>query len=180
MNTEKILDYYCGIERLKQTRRKGWEIHRVPNVESVADHVFGVMSLSLLFAAKRKMNIADVLVIGLIHEVCEIALGDITPHDGVSESDKQKAEESAARSFLEKIDPTGHYFELWMDFEHQRTPEGKLVKNVDRLEMVCQAFVYENRHDMRLDEFYEYVKKRVNDPELIAHVASVIEHREKK
>ena len=153
---DEIIEYYYTIIKLKKTIRKGWELRKIPNPESVADHVFGVTNLALLFAKKLNLDVEKTLTTALLHEVCECTVGDITPHDGVPSEEKSKLEEKAAFNILSKIDPTLYLFELWKDFEYERTNEGKLVKELDRLEMALQASDYQISTGTNLEEFFNF------------------------
>ncbi len=166
MNYKKIETIYNGINSLKKLIRKGWELKGVKNPESVADHVFGVSFLAICMAKEKGLDIEKIALISLLHEVCEIETGDITPHDGISEEQKQREEMASSENFLMSIDSSGYYFELWKDFEFQRTPEGRFVKDIDRLEMAFQASKYEGLSDKPLDEFYLYVENKLKDKDI--------------
>ncbi len=170
MDYSRIRTLYDGITELKQLLRTGWVDHGVTNPESVAEHCFGVGLLAALLAEGRELELEKVLLIALVHEVCEVRTGDLTPHSGVSAAEKQRREVEAAEELLGAIDPSGRLLELWKDFEFQRTAEGRFVKQIDRLEMVFQARVYEaqGRAEKALDQFYDYTEERLADPELKA------------
>ena len=178
MKTEDMLIYYKGVEALKRLVRKGWTLRGIPNPESVADHIFGVSSLAIYFGKERNLNMETLLITSIIHEACEIELGDITPYDGFSKEEKQKLETESATKFLLEVDSTGKLAELWKDFEYERTEEGRLVKDIDRLEMLLQAFMYENKLPKSLDEFYLYAEKTVNDPEMKTIVQEIMKMQE--
>ena len=47
--------------------------------------------------------------------------------------------------------------ELWEEYESCATPEAKLVKDFDKLEMILQAAEYEKESDVNLEEFFSSV-----------------------
>lgn len=52
------------------------------------------------------------------------------------------------------------FFEgLWLEYEEGVTPEARMVKDLDKLEMMQQALVYEKEHGVDLSEFYSSAKK---------------------
>ena len=51
--------------------------------------------------------------------------------------------------------------ELWEEYESCATPEAKLVKDFDKLEMILQAAEYENESDINLEEFFSSVMGRL-------------------
>lgn len=163
---EQFIDFYKQVLQLKKTVRKGWAERKVPEPESVAEHSFGVSILALFFSRDSGLDTEKLIKTALIHDLCEAITSDITPNDNVAPEEKQKREYDAAVSVLGQMDESGELIELWKDFEYERTPEGKLVKELDRLEMVMQALDYEYTNNMRLDEFYEFAGKKLNTPAL--------------
>ena len=165
---QQLLSLFSGIDTLKRLPRSGWVLHGVKNSESVGDHSFGVAAMALYIGRRRGMDLAKLLTMAILHEVCEIKVGDLTPHDKVPPEKKRELETNAAREFLAGIDESGELFELWLDFNERRTPEGSLINDLDRLEMFLQARAYEGQSEKPLDEFYGYVLERLQDPELLA------------
>jgi putative hydrolases of HD superfamily len=166
MEVDNIIKYYIQIAKLKKLIRKGWQLKNIPNPESVADHTFGVATLAFMIGKKLNLDVEKMVIMALIHEAAETIYGDITPHDGTSEDEKYKMEEHGSKEILSLISPNGELFDLWKDFELKRTVEGKIVKELDRLEMALQAFQYENDTNVPLDDFFEYVESRIETQEL--------------
>ncbi|KAJ1984850.1 hypothetical protein H4R34_000389 [Dimargaris verticillata] len=82
----------------------------------------------------------------LVHDLAESLVGDITPFDGVSEVDKHQREEMAmARicALLGDNPAATEMTELWHEYEACQTPEARLVKDLDKFEMIVQAYEYE-------------------------------------
>lgn len=177
LDMKEALAFFGGLDALKRLPRAGWVLRGVTNPESVAEHSFGVAALALYIGRKRGMDVGKLMTMATLHEVCEIKVGDLTPHDKVSETDKKQMESAAARAFLANIDKTGELFELWLDFDDGRTPEGRLIKDLDRVEMLLQAIAYEGQSEKPLDEFYPYVQARVKDPELLQLVNELVAYR---
>ncbi len=174
-NAKSLVKFYNNIMQLKKITRKGWVERNVPHPESAADHTFGVAILALLFSRHKKLNVEKAITTALIHDVCESLTGDITPNDNIPPREKQEKEYEATRKILGQIDDSGELFELWKDFEYERTPEGKLVKELDRLEMAMQAFHYEKEHHINLDEFYNFTAKNLTSPDLKKILREILE-----
>lgn len=60
------------------------------------------------------------------------------------------------------------YFEILKEHHENKTEEAKIFKQIDRLEMVMQALEYEkDGYDKnKLDEFWSYVEKSIDDSDL--------------
>lgn len=78
------------------------------------------------------------------------SVGDITPVENVPKHVKLELEEKAMDSFLnEMLGGEGNrqarerFRSLWEEYEARETPESKLVKDLDRLELALQAVEYE-------------------------------------
>ena len=165
--TDKLISLHRHIARLKTSPRRGWVRRGVSAPESVADHVFGTSMLALVAARELGLDQERVVITALIHELCEAIVGDIIPADGVPPEEKQKLEERAAAEVLAEIDESGELLELWRDFEHGRTPEGKLVKELDRLEMALQASDYEKRTGLDLSEFHRSARASIDHDDFV-------------
>lgn len=78
------------------------------------------------------------------------SVGDITPVEGVSAEVKHQLEQEAMRSFLDEMlgsegcrEARERIWSLWEEYEARETPEAKLVKDLDRVELILQAVEYE-------------------------------------
>lgn len=169
MNTP-FFEAITALEGLKKRLRAGWVKRGVTNAESVADHSWRAGLMAYLLAPegydKNKM-----LLMGCIHDLCEIYDEDYTPIDGISKEEKEKREKIAAEKFL-KLLPKKDYEEwksLWYEVEARETKESKFVKEVEVLEMVFQALEYEKSSNFEKDltEFLETSRKRITHPVLV-------------
>ena len=50
---------------------------------------------------------------------------------------------------------------MWREFEDHSSPEGQLVRDVDKLEMMVQCLRYELAGSRGLDEFWKAMDQRV-------------------
>lgn len=145
---------------LKVLPRSGWLQARIPaeGVESIASHSYG-MSLLLLYLApelsEQGLDVDRALRMALIHDLAESITGDRTPEDGVSPMDKYAEESAALDHILFEMDNRSELRDLWEEFETGETQEAQLVRRMDKLDMLVQAFLYEKKYKTRLDPFWE-------------------------
>lgn len=69
--------------------------------------------------------------------------------------------------------------DLWEDYEHGRTPEGRFMKEMDKFECLTQAFGYEQRtfgEKQGLEEFQGLTSK-INTPEALGWLKDLQEER---
>jgi len=122
--------------------------------------------------------------VGLVHDIAEAVVGDIVPsqYSGVSKEEKHKREVDALNSIasLFKSSPSfqREFKSLWYEYENGDTKEGELMKQLDRLEMVVQAYEYERDQRCRLDDFFNSTKDMFTHPEAYAIHQEIIRRRD--
>ena len=171
-------------QQLKLTPRTGWVNHGVDKPESIADHMYR-MSLMAMVAAKEMPGLDQnrCVKLALIHDLAEAIVGDITPHDPVSKEEKAKMEADAMAKIRDMLGDSlgGEEVEaLWHEYEDQVTDEAKLLKDLDKLEMIMQAGEYERAQGKNLSQFFESTAGRFTTPVGRAWEAEINARREKK
>ncbi len=166
-----LLQAYFELNHLKQLYRQGWLKRGIPKerCESVADHSFGVAILALWLGKSEypKLDLEKVLCMALLHDVGEVYAGDIVPSDGVNADEKYNLEQEAVHHILGKL-PDGDWFcQIWEEFEAGETPEARLVKQLDRLEMGLQAAIYRAQNLGDLLEFTQSARQALQDQVLL-------------
>ncbi|MBT3228889.1 MAG: HD domain-containing protein [Candidatus Marinimicrobia bacterium] len=148
------------IYQLKAIPRSGWLQSGIAEsgVESIAAHSYGMSILILHLRTvllSNGVNVERALSMALVHDIAESIVGDLTPHDGVPEATKYAAEASAINQIVNGVQEGDYFLDLWEDFEAVKSPEAKVVKRIDKLDMLIQAYLYEKKYKMRLDSFWE-------------------------
>ena len=134
--------------KLKNVLREGWKrLPLIEDIESVADHSWSLSILVLEFTPKE-FDLSKCLAMAVLHDVPEVLVGDITPHDGIDKAEKHRREEQASHSLL----PT-HLQEIWKEYAEALTPESKWVHLLDKVEMAIQALLYKKQYGANTDEF---------------------------
>lgn len=117
--------------------------------------------------------------------MAESLVGDITPVDGVSKTEKSRRE-TETMDYLCK-DLLGSYGggiaakgmrEVWQEYEDGVTEESKFVHDVDKMELLLQMLEYERAHEgkIELGEFC-WVAKRIVLPEVQAWADELLTER---
>ncbi|MEE2747196.1 MAG: HD domain-containing protein [Candidatus Thermoplasmatota archaeon] len=136
---------------LKEVARAGWVRAGVNNPESVAAHSWGMAMLATQLCPEE-LNLQRVLELCILHDVAEVLVGDITPHDDITSEEKHRLESDAIQSM--GIDAS----EIFNEYEMQLTPESKFVRYLDKLDMALQAEIYESQ-GLDLSEFKKAVEE---------------------
>lgn len=192
----EVIEFFLEIEKLKFLRRR-WGVRGVSEFdsESSADHAFRLTLMVWFFAKEQGLNVEKVIKMALIHDLCNIYLGETTPYDNVLtgdvEKDKQilaglpryskeekekmvgerrQKEEEAFEKLLKAL-PNNfrtEIKELWLDYEKARTPEGRLVRQLDRIEPLMQALDYKEKGYLEdLNVYWFQAKEWLDNKELI-------------
>jgi len=152
-----LLRAYVQWSQLKQLYRQGWLRRGIPpeRCESVAEHTFGVALLTLMLVDSCFPELDRELAVemALLHDLGEVYAGDVTPGDGVPSEEKHRRESASVVRVLAGLDHGEEYVALWEEYERGETPEARLVRQVDRLEMGMQAYLYEVQEGADLSEF---------------------------
>ncbi len=161
----RVLDAVSALKRLPRT---GWLLAGVTQPESVAEHSFGTALVAFVMANEinqapaahglvEGVDVGKVVQIALMHDLAEALLTDLPRRatELVGEAVKHAAEERALRQLLGETEQAEGYLALWQEYDSGSSPEARLVRDADKLEMVYQAYRYEVAGHRRLDEFWE-------------------------
>ncbi|MEK6938492.1 MAG: HD family hydrolase [Nanoarchaeota archaeon] len=168
--------------KLKHVLRTGWVNKNVPNSESVADHIYGVAILALIVPLPKGINRNKLVQMALVHDVAESFHGDPVWEKGkYSDWDKHKIkDEKETLAVKEMFKSIGRKKteQLALEFIQHQSPIAKFLKELDKLDMIIEALVYEERvHPERLDEFWENAEKYINDKNILRYFEALKKER---
>ena len=112
------------------------------------------------------LDTTKLLRMALTHDVCESIAGDITPHCTDKLHLKYEKEKAAMEQIRTMIgDPLGkELYELWKEYEDQESREAIYCKDIDKFEMVVQAYEYEKMHLKNCDDADKTQTDVTNEP----------------
>ena len=142
---------------LKNVLRTGCVRAGVESPESVAAHSWG-MSVLAMHLCPPELDKMRVLEMCLVHDLPEVEVGDLTPHDDISS--KSEDEHRA----MKRLAP--QWLELFEEYEAQITEEAKFVKYLDKLDMALMARIYEDSQGLDLSEFIESAREVIGETNL--------------
>jgi 5'-deoxynucleotidase YfbR-like HD superfamily hydrolase len=167
MKDAELLEFFHDVGKLKSLKRSGWLRTDISNPESVAEHSFRTAVMAMVLGDILELDTNKLLKMALLHDMPEILTGDITPLDEMNEDEKRKGESKAVKEILKDIPNADEYIALWYEFEKQQSPEAKLIKNLDKLEMALQAAeYYEEFSHWELFAFIRDAENRIDIPEV--------------
>ena len=165
---KNILDFYVKANNLKNVIRTGWKEVGIPSekIESVADHVYGsmVLSLALIEDKKLDLDLAKVFKMIIVKELSKA----ITNRENSVISTKEEVESytmDVIANFPELVDAFNEY-------ELKDSKESKFVFQLSKLESDIQAKIYEKNGDFTvenalkdIENYPEEIKNKVGNVE---------------
>lgn len=203
-----FVEFLVEVGKLKKMGRTGWILRDIKNPETIAEHTFRMAIMAWILGKRESFNLTRVLKIALIHDLCEIYAGDITPYNGllpdnkklqkiilskfprlprVLKEEKLKEKHEKEKASLEKVisglpyDSQKEIMSLWLDYENGITKEGRFVKQVDRVENLLQALEYwERNRKFPIEPWWIQLKELVDDPNLLKFMEALDQRFQKK
>ncbi len=147
MDQDGLIDFIIDAGRLKRLPRTGWVESGVADPESVADHSFRVALITMILSDSQKLDTLKAVRMALLHDLAEGEIGDLTPTQKGSDDLKFRLKENETMGRLLNMLPSSIravYSSAWLEFSEGETPEARLVRDCDKLEMVIQASEYQD------------------------------------
>lgn len=167
--TEALLALLREADGLKDLPRSGWVRAGIPTPEDVAAHSWGVAFLVLALLPEG-LDRGRALAYAVLHDLPEVRVGDLTPHDGVPPADKAAREAAAADALLA---PRPALAALWHAYEAQADPEARFVRQLDRLDMAVRAVAHADRGAPGMEDFLASAARVVDHPTLLPLLAAL-------
>jgi len=162
-----MLPFLQAASTLKMLPRSGWLFAGVAHPESVADHSWATALVALNLAAivnqdlaanglSEPLDIGRTAQIAVVHDLAECLVTDLPRRATLllGKDAKHQAEEKALLVLAQET-PAWDFVSLWREYSDLATPEGRLVSDADKLEMVHQALLYESAGNQNLGEFWQ-------------------------
>ena len=169
---EKVINYYCLCNKLKNTIRTGWKKWNVQRnrIESVAEHIFGTQMLAIAMKSEYQydVDIMKVIYMLAIHELGEIIINDLTPFD-ISIKKKEEIEHKAVHDILKELIDGEEIEKLFLEFDAHQTKESIFAFQCDKLEcdLQCKLYDQENCVDLK-----KQPNNEIMDDELVRKMVS--------
>ncbi len=176
-----ILDFLKTAANLKKISRQGWvDKLSLSNSESVADHSYSMAVIGMVISDLQNYDSEKILKMILLHDLAESKIGDYTPKQ-LSKEKKNKLENNAFYEIIKNLPDLikSQYLQIWQEYEENNSPESKIVYQIDKLEMVLQAKIYEKEgySQEKLESFFESAKIDITDPKLKELFTKIIEDK---
>ncbi len=169
ISEKTLVELALELGALKRVPRTGWVLKGIKDAESVADHTWRVATLAMILAPQLNVSADKLMKMALVHDVGEAAIGDIKWETGGkvigSREEKYDEEKREVKRMFDVNTDFEEYIDLWEEFHKNESKEAKIIKELDKLDMVLQALEYEREgiEGSLLDEFWENTEKYLKD-----------------
>jgi len=193
---KNVLEFLLNAGKLKEIPRTGFVWLGIKNPETIAQHIFRVVFLNWVLGTRvtPKINLEHVIKISLVHDLCEVYAGDMTPYWGLLPKDEKKKIEMLKRwvrlpkEVKERRDKIKFKKEekslqrlikdlpfkirkeiesYWLEYERMISREGRFSKQGDKVETLLQALEYwGDTPDSPVIGWWEEVEDLVDQPVL--------------
>ena len=157
----RLVDLMIAAARLKSLPRTGWLMRGVDVPESVAAHSHGtaLATLVLLDLVEDPLDRARALAMAVLHDLPEAITGDI-PAPAVrrlGEAARSSAEAAILEELVAETPVAGSWRDLWREYAAGESPEARLVRDADKLDMFLQSVIYLRSGHTEVARFWERV-----------------------
>jgi len=185
MNEKDILEFARTLGKLKTNKRTGWKIRGISNCESVADHLFRAAVVGMVLSDIKKLDTEKILRMLFLHELEETVTGDIDAltKEKMNRAELRKLQIKALEKALSPLPKNiiKRYVSLWREVEEDKTLEAKFCKDIDKLEMMIQAYDYEKEDENNREKLKVFwTREDINAPHRIDFLIKIYEELRKQ
>ena len=165
-----ILDFFKNALNLKNISRQGWiDKLSIEHPESVADHSYSMAIMGMVMSDLENYDSEKMLKMILLHDLAESKIGDYTPNQ-ISKENKIKIENNAYDEIISTLPNTIklQYGKIWEEYQKHESSESIIVHQIDKLEMVLQAKMYQKRGASAeaVESFFKSAESEIIHPKL--------------
>jgi putative hydrolase of HD superfamily len=161
---ETLLELLLELQTLDRVPRMGYLLRGVSDPESITEHSWHVAFLVWALGPRVPgLDLLRALEIALVHDLAEVRTGDLPRV--AKRYFAHGTQEAAEREVIDELSGplAGRAAELMAEYRAAETPEARLVKACDKLQLMIKVAAYERWGAGWLGEFWENPE---NFPEL--------------
>jgi putative hydrolase of HD superfamily len=153
---DTLLDLCLELQTLDRVPRSGYVLRGVDHPESVTEHSWHVLFLVWALGPRiPDLDVHHAVEIALVHDLAELRIGDLprVASRYFPEGAKNTAELAAMGEILAPLPESA--LALYREYQEGTTPEARLVKACDKLQLMLKVNVYERWGTGALAEFWD-------------------------
>ena len=154
---ERVINLFDVLHPLDRIARAGYVIRGVAHPENVAAHSHFVALLTMLFLDRHPdaYDHEKALAMALIHDLSEAKLMDIPmPY---ADAYMSEAKDYAEQTIMEELFApfSGKYGVYHQEMLDVSTPEARLVRGLDKVQLILKVLFYERERSGYLELFWQ-------------------------
>lgn len=132
------IDFILEADKLKNVIRRNY-LSDDSRRENTAEHSWHTMLTALLLydyaENKQELNLLHIMKMIAIHDLVEIEAGDTFMFDTEANKHKFDKENQAAKKIFTLLpyDQGKEYYDIWLEFEKEETPDAIFAASVDKI-----------------------------------------------
>ena len=153
---DTLLDLCLELQILDRVPRSGYVLRGVDHPESVTEHSWHVLFLVWALGSRIEgLDVHRAVEIALVHDLAELRIGDLprVASRYFPEGAKKTAELAAMGEILAPLPKRA--LDLYREYQEGTSPEARLVKACDKLQLMLKVAVYERWGTGALGEFWD-------------------------
>ena len=153
---DTLLELCLELQILDRVPRSGYVLRGVDHPESVTEHSWHVLFLVWALGSRIEgLDVHRAVEIALVHDLAELRIGDLprVASRYFPEGAKKSAELAAMGEILAPLPEEA--LDLYREYQEGTTPEARLVKACDKLQLMLKVAVYERWGTGALAEFWD-------------------------
>lgn len=198
---KNILNFLIEVGKLKNIERKGITFYGVKKPDRTTDHAFRMAMMVWLFGKGRKISLEKAFKMSLIHDLCKVYTGDITPYNGLLPKSKKERDEFVRRwrrlPLAEKEKRYTQKFkkeynalkkltlklpqklkkeivDLWLEYQEGGSAEARFVSQVDISENLLEAFEWWKKNKkFPTQPWWEHAEEVIDDLTLLKFLKEI-------
>lgn len=158
---KNIINFYLEANKLKSVIRTGWKEVGISSdkIESVADHVYGCMSLTIGLISEKDYSSLDLVKVFKMFTIKELTKANLMEQSVLSKEERKEANRNAIVSMTNGLNNQSELVNLYDESVALVTPEAKFVLYVSKLESDIQAKIYELDGEFTSDNALKDIEK---------------------
>jgi len=149
--------------------RRGWVIRGISKShrESVLLHTLKLASAAEWVAKRLGLDVQKMQNMAIVHDFPESKSPDYLPGE-ISKGDKFEIEVAIMKSYREVYE--GYFdeaYDLWIEFEEQKTEEAQVLKQLDKLDPILQSIRYLRMGYTNVADFITTAHQVITHPLLV-------------
>ncbi len=179
MNNDQIintLSFIKSAESLKYVLRSAHTSSG--RKESTAEHTWRLCLLAVAFGKELgEVDMAKLLKICVVHDLGEAISGDVPATEQTKGNARAKQERRDLQTLTKELtaEVKSEILSLWEEYEQGSTPEGRIVKGLDKLETIIQHNQGKNAADFDYRFNLAYGADRMSAHSLLGKIRTIVD-----